>query len=117
MIFEVRTNYTIEDFAAYWREFRLKSPGRKPPKQASGRAQKIAAWILVLAGGMIAAMGFYIQTRPDTGWSPAWAYYFCVSVWSLRSGACRNILTGYREHGRIIRNRENIIPIVLPNRE
>lgn len=64
-MFEVQTNYTIEDFAAYWRGFRWKAPGRKPPKQASRRGQKIAAWILVLAGGLVAAVGLWLGPRSE----------------------------------------------------
>lgn len=60
MEFEIHNNYTIEDFAAYWRGFRWKAPGRKPPKQASRRAMKMAAWLLLLAGGMMLGIGLWV---------------------------------------------------------
>ena len=68
MNFEVQTNYRIEDFFAYWQGFRWKQPGKKPPKQASRRARRIASWILVLAGAMMAVLGLW--ARPYSGVLP-----------------------------------------------
>lgn len=54
--FEIRNRYGIEDFAAYWRGFRWKAPGKKAPKQASPRTVKGAACLLILCGAAITAL-------------------------------------------------------------
>lgn len=83
MEFEIHNNYTIEDFVAYWRGFRWKAPGRKPPKQASRHAMKLAAWLLLLAGGVMLGIGLWVWE--ESGPVPACMglMFFCAGIFAV----------------------------------
>lgn len=56
MEFEVRSDYTVEDFAAFWHGFREKRPGTKRIRPISGRGMWIGGWLFLLAGIFLLAV-------------------------------------------------------------
>lgn len=55
MDFDINLDYTIEDFNAYWRDFRRKRAGHRAPKEASPRVLRFGGWFFVVGGAVSVA--------------------------------------------------------------
>lgn len=61
MFFEIHSNYTIEDFYAFWRGFRWKEAGRKPPSQVSRPVRRRIAYLMFLAGVVLTVAAWLLR--------------------------------------------------------
>ena len=101
MEFEVQTSgTTIDDFAAYWRGFRWKQPGKKPPKQASPRAQKLAGWVLLLGGVAFLALNLWLEAH-----ATPYTTFLCLLFSALGLFA---VIRGTPEHPYWVRKAWNL---------
>lgn len=66
MEFELRPDYTVEDFAAFWYGFYDKSPGKKPIKRISDRGMWRGGWLFLLGGICLLAVCWLnpLELRP-----------------------------------------------------
>lgn len=94
MEFEIRLDYTVEDFDAYWKAFLLKQPGTGGRKRASPRMHRNAGlvflilgaliWLLVnpllslpelVVGGLLVYSGYILGQTPSRWAKRAWKKY------------------------------------------
>lgn len=59
MEFEIRPDYTVEDFSAFWHGFREKRPGTKGAKRLSDRGMWLGGWLFLLGGGFLLAVCWF----------------------------------------------------------
>ncbi len=87
MEFEVQTSgTTIDDFAAYWLAFRWKPPGKKPPKQASPRARRLAGFVVLLGGAAIFALNLWLDALSTPYTSFMGILFFAVGLFAVIQG-------------------------------
>ena len=56
MEFEVQSNHTVADFAAFWYGFLDKRPGKKEVRRLSDRGMRLGGVVFLLAGGALLAV-------------------------------------------------------------
>lgn len=65
MEFEIRLDYTVEDFDAYWRAFLQKRPGASGRKQASPRMHRNAGLVFLILGALIWILASPLLSLPE----------------------------------------------------
>ena len=75
--FEIQNKYSIEDFSDLWLAFRLKTPGKAPPKQLSSHGMRMLAWFMILTGAMIESVYLWLRSIIDL---PFFQYAWIFSI-------------------------------------
>ena len=65
MEFEIRLDYTLEDFDAYWRAFLLKRPETGGRKRASPRMHRNAGLVFLILGALIWILASPLLSLPE----------------------------------------------------
>lgn len=65
MEFEIRLDYTVEDFDAYWRAFLQNRPGAGGRKQASPRMHRNAGLVFLILGALIWLLADPLLSLPE----------------------------------------------------